>query len=125
MTAPRSPMHTQLANAAADAGWAVAVLHGWGQLPVLDPDRPHASNGTRPQVYVLQPCGAELLQLRAPDGRRAVAYAITLNGKTWAGQGAWTWTPPATLLDVTECGPIALRALLKTEAHALTLEVAA
>jgi hypothetical protein len=120
---PRHLMHRQLVARATESGWTWRVLHGWGSLPVLDPDRPHAGDGTRPKVYVLRPCGAELLQLKAPDGRRAVAYATTLDGRRWTGQGAWLWTPPATLLDVDEIGPKALRDLITPTA--LTLEASA
>jgi hypothetical protein len=92
----RSRTGRQLVKAADAAGWTVNVTpgHGATEQTYFGPPR---GDGTRPRLTRDVPCESEGIRLRAPDGRRAVAMFVTLDGKSWTGTkpvNAWAWTPP-------------------------------
>lgn len=117
---PRSRTGRQIVTAAQRAGWTVHVTPGAGTVEVLDPDRPvckcsKSRKAHRHESYTPVPCQSEGVRLRHPDGRCAVAVLISLDGKRWSGDDAWTWGPTYSLTQTT---PGQLLSWLRSESEA-------
>lgn len=108
---PRSSSAAALVKAAGPL-WSVRVTAGQGGERELDPERPYASDGSRPNVYRTVPCLSEAVRLAGPGGWRAVATWLSLDdGASWKPGTclAWyagehgrpiTWPTPVPQLDL-------------------------